>query len=205
MASTNRVTTPWFCVKSTLLGDTRPDSPPESQKKVFLNVCTQSSVPKAPEIPASVFQDRLESPSESDRSLIPIVLAEPKEDVDKGTSKPVYSTYCFFQLTSLHFLNPHLRVNSSGEAMPGYRLHHQSGEQGIGAEARQFIQDVPYWCDCYPPLTTPSTDKFSAPKGSSLIKLKENNLGGYREVRCIFNASHEVSTHRPPPSIRSLP
>jgi len=78
---------PWFCVKSTLLGDTRPDYP-GSQKKVFLNVCTQLSVPKPPEVPASVLHDRLESPSESDPYLIPIVLAEPREDVDKGASNP---------------------------------------------------------------------------------------------------------------------
>jgi hypothetical protein len=104
MAST---ITPWFCVKSALLGHVRPA--PESQKKVFLNVCTQSSVPKPPEIPDSGFHDRLESPSESDRYLIPTVLAEPREDVDKCASKSIHPTYCCFQLTSLHSLNPHLR------------------------------------------------------------------------------------------------
>ena len=83
--------TPWFCVKSTLLGDARPDSAPApgSQKKVFLNVCTQPSVPKAPEILDDGFDDRLDSPSESDRYLIPVVVTEPKEDVDKGASKPI--------------------------------------------------------------------------------------------------------------------
>ncbi len=91
MTSTSKAITPWFCVKSTFLGDARPDSAraPESQKKVFLNVCTQPGVPKAPEIPDSVFDDRLDSLSESDRYLIPVVLTEPKEDVDKGASKPI--------------------------------------------------------------------------------------------------------------------
>ena len=95
MASSSIAITPWFCVKSTLLGDVRPDSAPDSQKKVFLNVCTQPSVPKPPEIPDGVFHDHLESPSESDRYLIPIVLTEPKEDVDKGASKPIYNTVSF--------------------------------------------------------------------------------------------------------------
>lgn len=89
MANSSRAITPWFCVKSTLLGDARPDPAPGSQKKVFLNVCTQPSVPKAPESPDGVFHDHLESSSESDRYLIPIVLTEPKEDVDKGASKPI--------------------------------------------------------------------------------------------------------------------
>ena len=95
MTSSSRAITPWFCVKATLLGlgDARPDSAPDSQKKVFLNVCTQPSVPKAPEIPDGVFHDHLELPSESDRYLIPIVLTEPKEDVDKGASKSIKSTY----------------------------------------------------------------------------------------------------------------
>jgi hypothetical protein len=69
--------------------------------------------------------------------------------------------------------------------MPGHRLHHQSGEQGIGAKVRQFIQDVPHWCGYCPLLATHDTDKFSASKGLSLIKLRENNPGCYREVRYI--------------------
>ena len=77
---------PWFCVKSTLLGHTSPHSAPESQKKIFLNICTQTTVPKARQLADNVLHDRLESPSESDPYLIPIVLAEPREDVDKGAS-----------------------------------------------------------------------------------------------------------------------
>jgi len=88
MASTREEVTPWFCVKSTLLGDASPGPAPELQKKVFLNICTRPSVSKPPELTDDVLHYHLKSPSESDPYLIPIVLAEPREDVDKGASKP---------------------------------------------------------------------------------------------------------------------
>ena len=91
MASTSGEVKPWFSVKSTLLGNSRPDSvlsALESHKKIFLNICTRPSVPKAPELPDSVLHEHLESPSESDPYFIPIVLTKPREDVDKGVSKP---------------------------------------------------------------------------------------------------------------------
>src|SRR5258706_126260 len=86
--------------------------------------------------------------------------------------------------------------------MHGYRLHHQSGEQGIGAETWQFIQDVSYWCGYCAPLTTSDTDKLPAPapKWSSLIKSRKSNLGGYREVRYILISSIPLMK-RPPPHL----
>jgi hypothetical protein len=72
--------TPWFCVKSILLA-------PDPQKKVFLNICTQPAVPKPPQLPGDVLQDRLDSASESLPYLIPLALSEPREDVDKGAAK----------------------------------------------------------------------------------------------------------------------
>ena len=123
---------PWFCVKSTLLADTSPNYAPESHKKVFINICTRPTVPKAEELADDVLHDRLETPSESDPFLIPTVLAESREDVDKGPSNANGGP----NLTRLFF--------SSGQVMPCYRLHHQPTEQGIGAETWKFIQDVPY-------------------------------------------------------------
>lgn len=84
--STRMAAAPWFCVKSTLLADTSPNSAPESHKKVFINICTRPTVPKAEELADNVLHDRLETPSESDPYLIPTVLAESREDVDKGAS-----------------------------------------------------------------------------------------------------------------------